>query len=167
MFYGPDGTPTTGLDADGTGHLSYPGFPDLPVATYQGDGFNNPGPGGKRIPIDSEGIVLNADGSFWVSDEYGYLSLFSPVGRMIGAIRPPDAFIPMRNGTESFSADSPTYYASKGAATMSTHRIIPPEEKITTALRDLLSMATISMLFYKPRPIKKEVSASRLSATPD
>jgi hypothetical protein len=34
---------------------------------------------------------------------------------MIGAIRPPDAFIPMRNGTESFSADSPTFYASMGA----------------------------------------------------
>lgn len=33
-FYGPDGNPLTGLDADGTGHLSYPGFPDLPVATY-------------------------------------------------------------------------------------------------------------------------------------
>lgn len=115
-FYGPDGTPTTGLDADGTGHLSYPGFPDLPVATYQGDGFGNTGPGGKRIPIDSEGIVLNADGSFWISDEYGpYIYRFNPLGIMIGAIRPPDAIIPMRNGTESFSADSPTFYASKGA----------------------------------------------------
>ena len=116
LFSGPDGTPTTGLDADGTGHLSYPGFPDLPVATYQGDGFGNAGPGGKRIPIDSEGIVLNADGSFWISDEYGpYIYRFSPAGLMIGAIRPPDAFIPMRNGTESFSADSPTFYASMGA----------------------------------------------------
>ena len=111
LFFGPDGTPTTGLDADGTGHLSYPGFPDLPVATYQGDGFGNPGPGGRRIPIDSEGIILNADGSFWVSDEYGpYIYRFNPAGLMIGAIRPPDAFIPMRNGTESFSADSPTFY---------------------------------------------------------
>lgn len=64
-FYGPDGTPCTGLDADGTGHLSYPGFPDLPVATYQGDGFGNTGEGGKRIPVDSEGIILNSDGTFW------------------------------------------------------------------------------------------------------
>jgi hypothetical protein len=115
LFYGPDGTPTTGLDADGTGHLSYPGFPDLPVATYQGDGFGNPGPEHKRIPIDSEGIFLNTDGSFWISDEYGpYVYRFNPIGIMIGAIRPPDAIIPMPNGTESFSADSPTYYASKG-----------------------------------------------------
>ena len=34
-FYGPDGTPCTGLDGDATGHLSYPGFPDLPVSTYE------------------------------------------------------------------------------------------------------------------------------------
>lgn len=34
---------------------------------------------------------------------------------MIGAIRPPYAFIPMRNWTESFSTDSSTYYDSRGA----------------------------------------------------
>ena len=33
LLTGPDGTPTTGLDADPSGHLSYKGFPDLPVAT--------------------------------------------------------------------------------------------------------------------------------------
>jgi hypothetical protein len=116
LFYGPDGIPTAGLGANGIGHLSYPGFPDLPVATYQGDGFGNASPGGKRIPIDSEGIVLNADGSFWISDEYGpYIYRFSPARVIIGAIRPPDAIIPIRNGTESFFADSPTFYASKGA----------------------------------------------------
>lgn len=110
-FYGPDGTPCTGLDGDGSGHLSYPGFPDLPVATFTGDGFGNAGPGGKRIPIDAEGLVLNADGSFWVSDEYGpYIYRFDSAGLMIGAIRPPAAIIPMRNGSESFSADSPTFY---------------------------------------------------------
>ncbi|TAQ84585.1 hypothetical protein B7494_g7087 [Chlorociboria aeruginascens] len=114
LFYGPDGTPCTGLDADGTGHLSYPGFPDLPVATYTGDGFGGAGPGGQRIPIDSEGIILNTDGSFWISDEYGpYVYRFSPLGVMITAIRPPNAIIPMRNGTESFSADSPTFYGGE------------------------------------------------------
>jgi hypothetical protein len=58
LFTGPDGKPCTGLDADGTGHLSYPGFPHLPVATYTGDGFGGDGPGGKRIPIDSEGLFI-------------------------------------------------------------------------------------------------------------
>jgi hypothetical protein len=63
-FFGLDGTPCTGLDADGTGHISFPGFPDLPVATYAGDGFGNAGLGGGRIPIDSEGLVLSSDGTF-------------------------------------------------------------------------------------------------------
>jgi hypothetical protein len=63
-FFGPNRTPCTSLDADGTGHISFPGFPDLPVATYTGDGFGNPGPGDRRIPVDSEGIVLNPDGTF-------------------------------------------------------------------------------------------------------
>jgi hypothetical protein len=34
---------------------------------------------------------------------------------MVTAIRPLDAIIPMRNGTQSFSADSPTFYSSSGA----------------------------------------------------
>jgi hypothetical protein len=34
---------------------------------------------------------------------------------MIAALRPNDAIFPMRNGSESFSADSPTFYASEGA----------------------------------------------------
>jgi hypothetical protein len=117
LLTGPDGTPCTGLDADGSGHLSYPGFPDLPVATYPGDGFG----GGdmtifsKRIPLDPEGLVLNDDGTFWVSDEYGpYVYKFSRSGKMATAIRPNDAIIPMRNGTESFSADSPPQYVSGG-----------------------------------------------------
>jgi hypothetical protein len=99
-FYGPDGTPTTGLDADATGFLTYPGFPELPVATYVGDGFGGEGPGGKRIPVDPEGIVIDSrDGSFWISDEYGpFIYHFDQVGKMVGAIRPPPAYLPMRNG---------------------------------------------------------------------
>ncbi|KAI9684252.1 MAG: hypothetical protein M1822_005725 [Bathelium mastoideum] len=108
---GPDGTPLTGLDADATGHLSYPNFPDLPKTTFVGNGFGGPGPGGVRIPGDTEGLVLASDGSFWVSDEYGpYIYHFSPTGTMLQAIRPPTAYIPFRNNTESFSADSPPLY---------------------------------------------------------
>ena len=111
LLFGPDGTPTTGLDADVTGYITYPGFPILPVATYTGDGFGGPGPGGKRIPIDSEGLVLASDGGFWISDEYGpYIYKFSPSGRMEQAIMPPEAYIPHRNGSISFSADSPPIY---------------------------------------------------------
>ena len=111
LFTSPDGTPTTGLDADITGSISFPGFPILPVATYSGDGFGGAGPGGKRISIDSEGLVLDKDGGFWVSDEYGpYIYKFSANGKMEQAIMPPDAYIPHRNGTVSFSADSPPIY---------------------------------------------------------
>ncbi len=102
-FSGPDGTPVTGLDPDVFGSLSYPGFPNLPAATYQGDGFGGSGPGGKRISLDSEGLVVNSDGSFWVSDEYGpYVYKFDATGKMVTAIRPPEAYIPRRNGTERY-----------------------------------------------------------------
>ena len=93
-----------------TGSITYPGFPALPVATYSGDGFGGAGAGGKRIAIDSEGLVLVSDG-FYVSDEYGpYLYKFDATGRMIQAIQPPQAYLPRRNGTISFSADSPPFY---------------------------------------------------------
>ena len=112
LLTGPDGKPTTGLDADANGFISYPGFPDLPVATYIGDGFGGPGPGGKHISLDTEGIVLVEDGSFWISDEYGpNIYHFSTNGKMLQAIAPPDAVLPHRNGSVSFSADSPPIYA--------------------------------------------------------
>jgi len=111
LLTGPDGAPTTGLDPDATGSIKYRGFPDLPVATYVGDGFGGPGPGGKAIAIDSEGLVLNGDGSFWISDEYGpYIYKFGRNGKMQLAIRPPEAYIPRRNATVSFSANSPPRY---------------------------------------------------------
>ncbi|KAH0098277.1 3-phytase, partial [Aureobasidium melanogenum] len=111
-FTDPKGTAVTGLDADVTGpYLQFSGFPDVPSATYTGDGFGNNGTGGHRVSVDSEGLILNADGSFWVSDEYGpYIYHFSASGKMLQAIRPPNAYIPLRNGTESFSADSPPIY---------------------------------------------------------
>lgn len=111
LLSGPDGTPATGLDPDATGFATYPGFPILPVATYDGNGFGGPGPGGKRISIDSEGLVLDNDGGFWISDEYGpYVYKFSSKGRMLQAIQPPPAYLPHRNGSISFSANSPPFF---------------------------------------------------------
>jgi hypothetical protein len=113
LFTDPEDTPVTGLDADAHGpYLQFSGaFPDLPSVNYTGDGFGRSGPGGHRVSVDSEGLVLNTDGSFWVSDEYGpYIYKFSSSGKMLQAIRPPNALIPLRNGTESFSADSAPVY---------------------------------------------------------
>ncbi|EER25814.1 hypothetical protein CPC735_042580 [Coccidioides posadasii C735 delta SOWgp] len=111
LLTGPDGTPTTGIDADATGFISFPGFPPLPGATINGDGFGGAGPGGRRISLDCEGLALGRDGSFWVSDEYGpYVYKFSRRGRMLQAIQPPAAYLPRRNNTLSFSAASPPIY---------------------------------------------------------
>jgi hypothetical protein len=93
LLYGPDGkTPCTGLDADPTGHISYPGFPPLPGATFLGDGWGNGNTIQRAITIDGEGLALGNDGTFWISDEYGpYVYQFKPNGKMITAIRPVDA----------------------------------------------------------------------------
>jgi hypothetical protein len=100
LLSGPDGEFTTGLDADQTGAAFYPGFPPLPAATYIGDGFGGDGTGGKAISIDAEGIFLTDDDGFWISDEYGpYIYQFDSEGKMVAAIRPPDAILPLRNGT--------------------------------------------------------------------
>jgi hypothetical protein len=61
-----------------------------------------------HLALDAEAVVLARDGSFFVSDEYGpYIYRFSAQGRLLGAIRPPDAFIPRRNGADHFSSNNP------------------------------------------------------------
>ncbi|KAJ9244380.1 hypothetical protein DTO169E5_1598 [Paecilomyces variotii] len=108
----PLGHFTTGLDANAHGpYLRYPGFPEVPSARYSGDGFGGAGPGGFQLSLDSEGLALGANGTFWISDEYGpYVYQFSAEGHLLQAVSPPDAFIPVRNNSVSFSADSPPIY---------------------------------------------------------
>lgn len=92
-----DGTPLTSFDATVTGAASRAAFPNLPLP----QAFNN------RIAIDPEGLALLPDGTFFVGDEYGpYLYRFAANGTLLGAIRPPEAFIPKRNTVDSFSSDS-------------------------------------------------------------
>ncbi|KAL3492568.1 esterase-like activity of phytase-domain-containing protein [Aspergillus germanicus] len=112
LLQDPNGEPLTGLDPDFTGHASYKGFPPLPAATYVGNGFGGAGPGGKRVSVDSEGLVIDNEGFFWVSDEYGpYVYRFNKQGKMVLALQPPSAYLPLRNNTLSFSAASPPLYA--------------------------------------------------------
>jgi hypothetical protein len=92
----PAGEPLTGLDPNGVRRAAN-GFPDLPQA-----------PNG-RISIDTESLALLPDGSFFVGDEYGpYVYRFSSTGRIMAAIRPPEAFIPKRGGKDHFSSDNPS-----------------------------------------------------------
>jgi hypothetical protein len=65
-----------------------------------------------KISVDDEGVVYPGDGTMWVSDEYGpYVYHYTASGKLIGAIRPPEAFIPKRlnNGVpvDDFSANAP------------------------------------------------------------
>src|SRR6266545_6568267 len=89
--------PLTGLDpAAGGIRRAASGFPDLPQASSG------------RISIDAESLVLLPDGSFFIGDEYGpYIYRFSAAGRMLAAIRPPEAFIPKRKGRDHFSSRNP------------------------------------------------------------
>lgn len=91
------GEPMSGLDPSEGGVRAASGnFPAFPQ-TANG-----------RIALDPEAVVLLADGSFFISDEYGpYIYHFSATGKMISAIRPPEAVIPRRKGKEHFSANAP------------------------------------------------------------
>jgi len=91
------GAPLTGLDPEAGGvRPAGGGFPEMPQAKNG------------RIALDPEAIVRLADGSYFVSDEYGpYIYRFSAEGKMLSAIRPPDAFIPMRKGAVHFGSNNP------------------------------------------------------------
>ncbi|KAH9481999.1 putative secreted protein [Psilocybe cubensis] len=60
-----------------------------------------------RLVVDVEGLVANADGTFWVSDEYGpYIYRFSATGQLIQTIQPPDAFLPRdASGALNFTSE--------------------------------------------------------------
>ncbi len=89
--------PLTGLDPESDGlRKASGGFPDLPQGTNG------------RVALDSEGIVPLADGTFFISDEYGpYIYRFSGGGKMLSVIQPPVAFLPVRKGTLHFGSNNP------------------------------------------------------------
>ncbi|THZ23385.1 outer membrane autotransporter, partial [Aureobasidium pullulans] len=128
LFTDPKNIPVTGLDPDADGpYLQYPGFPELPSTIYTGDGFGNNGTGGHRVSVDSEGLVLNSDGSFWVSDEYGpYIYKFSPSGKMLDAIRPPNATIPLLYEAE-YVIPLPLYSDGSVAGQSEIHFLTPTQ----------------------------------------
>jgi hypothetical protein len=94
VMHEANGTPTTGLDPTEVRKAAN-GFPDLPSASG-------------KISLDDEGVIRMADGSFWVSDEYGpNIYHLSGDGTLLGAIQPPQALVPMRAGAENFSSANP------------------------------------------------------------
>ncbi|KAF8149113.1 esterase-like activity of phytase-domain-containing protein [Crassisporium funariophilum] len=61
-----------------------------------------------RLVLDVEGLVLNRDGTYWISDEYGpYIYRFSSNGHLIQTIQPPSAALPRdATGAFNFTSDS-------------------------------------------------------------
>jgi len=58
-------------------------------------GYNNVATAGGKFAIDGEGLAIRADGSFYISDEYGATVYHvSKTGQMLGLITPPQALIP-------------------------------------------------------------------------
>lgn len=52
------------------------------------------------MSLDPEAVVIGNDG-FWISDEYGpFIYHFDETGKLNQVIKPPAAFIPIRNGVE-------------------------------------------------------------------
>jgi hypothetical protein len=67
-------------------------------------GFSNVATAGGKFSIDGEGLAVRADGSFYVSDEYGATVYHvSKTGQMLGMITPPQALLPQFTGASGFS----------------------------------------------------------------
>jgi len=89
------GETLTGLDPQAV-RPAGAGLPALPLA------------GNGHVSLDPEAVVWLHDGGYFISDEYGpYIYRFSAAGTMLAAIRPPEAFIPMRKGVQNFSSNNP------------------------------------------------------------
>lgn len=87
----------TGLDPINGVRAAADGLPALPQASNG------------KVSLDAEGLVVLADGSILVSDEYGpNIYRFSAEGKLLGVTVPPGAFTPIRNGQPSYSANAPT-----------------------------------------------------------
>lgn len=87
---------TTAVDP--TGPTTLQGFNNVATA-------NNVAPAtGAKFSIDGEGLAIRADGTFYVSDEYGATVYHVAAdGRMLGLITPPQALLPQFTGASGFT----------------------------------------------------------------
>ncbi|KAF9480369.1 hypothetical protein BDN70DRAFT_832977 [Pholiota conissans] len=93
---------TSGLDPAAI-RPAQSGFPTVPTADPQMPIASSSEP---HLTLDIEGIVLNADGSYWLSDEYGpYIYHFSAAGALIQTLQPPAAILPQVSGKLDFTSD--------------------------------------------------------------
>ncbi|MFS2176539.1 esterase-like activity of phytase family protein [Rhizobium pisi] len=96
LFLDDKGGDMTGLDPESGVRPAAGNFPPLPQAVNG------------KIALDNEAIVRMADGTMFVSDEYGpYIYRFSADGHLLSATQPPKALLPMRKGALSFASNNP------------------------------------------------------------
>ncbi|THH01971.1 hypothetical protein EW026_g830 [Hermanssonia centrifuga] len=92
---------TSGLDTLGVRPAEF-GFPFIAVADPV---MPIPNSTFSHLSMDNEGLVLNKDGTFWVSDEYGpYIYRFDSSGGLMQTIQPPEAIVPRINGVVNFTS---------------------------------------------------------------
>lgn len=90
------GGDTTGLDPETDVRAAAGDFPVLPQARNG------------KIALDNEAIIRLADGSMFISDEYGpNIYRFSADGRLLSATQPPAALVPIRNSKPNFASNNP------------------------------------------------------------
>ncbi|KAJ7049213.1 esterase-like activity of phytase-domain-containing protein [Mycena amicta] len=103
LLFERNDTKTSGLDPDAV-RAADPHFgPSDPLADPQ---MPIPSTTEPHLSVDAEGIVVNPDGTYWLSDEYGpYIYLFSADGQLIQTIQPPEAILPLnKKGNLNFTA---------------------------------------------------------------
>lgn len=91
-----DGTPLTGLPSAGAGTTA-----EIAYGLNDDNTINAVSQGNDDQGLDSEGLVAMADGTFWVSDEYGpWLAHFDAAGKSLDRIGPftPDALFGNTSG---------------------------------------------------------------------
>ncbi|KAF8209524.1 esterase-like activity of phytase-domain-containing protein [Mycena galopus ATCC 62051] len=104
LIFERNDTKTSGLDPSAI-RAAEPGFgptdpladPQMPIASV-----TEP-----HLTLDSEGMIINTDGTYWLSDEYGpYIYLYTAAGQLIQTIQPPAAILPMDSkGDLNFTAN--------------------------------------------------------------
>ncbi|KZV78616.1 hypothetical protein EXIGLDRAFT_708994, partial [Exidia glandulosa HHB12029] len=111
--------PVSGADADAIRSANATaGDPILPIPSGRNAILSTmpSAPAENHIAFDPEGVVQNADGSYWVSDEYGpTIHLFDSTGRLIHSMNPPDAALP-RTAARSINFTSASDPSSGRAA---------------------------------------------------
>jgi hypothetical protein len=95
--------PLSGIDAKPGGVATGGARPATSLLPELPQGYNG------KLSLDAEGIVILADGSRLISDEYGpSIYRFSAAGEFVGALPVAPSVRPLRNGVTDYSSNNAT-----------------------------------------------------------